>query len=319
MGPDTAQTGEDKMADSQPDTTAQQHTGVAKLGYLGFTTPDVDRMVSYYTDVLSFELVERSSSAAFLTTNFDHHCVVLEETDGDAEAMTFVGYEVRGSLDSAEQRLKNAGCQTERRSDFQPGMPETLVVREPSGTELHLYDVTQGSAVTSYPPLRPTKLGHVASYTSDLAGTQDFYQDLLGFRWSDTIGDFFVFLRCNADHHTANFLHSDRYRGMHHVAFEMRDLNHLQMMLDNLAANDYRLIWGPGRHGPGHNIFTYHRDPDGNIIELFTQLDLMLNEERGYFEPRPWHEDLPQFPKIWNPGVGTGNKWGPLSPEVQTR
>jgi hypothetical protein len=52
---------------------------------------------------------------------------------------------------------------------------------------------------------------------------QNFYQDLLGFRWSDTVGDFFVFPRCNGDH---------------------------------LTKNGYGLHWGPGRHGPGHN--SYH-------------------------------------------------------------
>ena len=53
------------------------------------------------------------------------------------------------------------------------------------------------------------------------------------------------------------------------------------------------------RHGPGHNIYTYHRNPDDQIIELFTELDKMLDEELGYFEPRPWHRDRPQKPKVW--------------------
>jgi catechol 2,3-dioxygenase-like lactoylglutathione lyase family enzyme len=33
----------------------------SKLGYVGFETPDVDRMVEYYTRVLDFVLVERST------------------------------------------------------------------------------------------------------------------------------------------------------------------------------------------------------------------------------------------------------------------
>ena len=100
--------------------------------------------------------------------------------------------------------------------------------------------------------------------------------------------------------------------GMHHVAYEMRDLNHLQTTLDHLAGKEYRLHWGPGRHGPGHNIFTYHRDPDGNTIELFTQLDSMIDEANGYFEPRPWHEDSPQVPKTWEVDIATANSWGPV-------
>ena len=71
---------------------------------------------------------------------------------------------------------------------------------------------------------------------------------------------------------------------------------------DFLSKKDIRLVWGPGRHGIGHNIFTYHRNPDHQITELFTQLDMMLDEDLGYFEPRPWHRDKPQRPKVWTPG-----------------
>ena len=33
-------------------------------------------------------------------------------------------------------------------------------------------------------------------------------------------------------------------------------------------ADKIQLLWGPVRHGPGHNIATYHRNPDGYLIEL---------------------------------------------------
>ncbi|MBA3843773.1 MAG: VOC family protein, partial [Actinobacteria bacterium] len=160
--------------------------------------------------------------------------------------------------------------------------------------------------------VRPSKLGHVAAFTPDLSDMQGFYQELLGFRWSDTIGDFFVFLRCNTDHHAANFMASKKFQGMHHIAYEARDLNHLQTMLDQLAARNIRLHWGPGRHGAGHNIFSYHNDPDGNQVELFTQLDVIYDEEKGYFEPRPWHESFPQYPRTWEVDIAAANKWGPM-------
>jgi catechol 2,3-dioxygenase-like lactoylglutathione lyase family enzyme len=177
---------------------------------------------------------------------------------------------------------------------------------------LHLITSQDPSGVQGYTPLRPTKLGHVAAFVPALDPMQAFYQDLLGFRWSDTIGDFFVFLRCNADHHAANFMASAKFQGMHHVAYEMRDPNHLIAMLDHLAKNDYRLHWGPGRHGPGHNLFTYHRDPDGHVIELFTQLDVVHDEAKGYWEPRPWHEEYPMYPKTWQVDLAAVNQWGPI-------
>lgn len=285
---------------------------VAKLGYVGFRTPDVARLLEYYTTVLDFQMVEDSPSQAFLTTGFDHHCVVIDKAE-TATGRTFVGYEIHGSLDDAAKRLGDRGYATERRSDIGPGTPDVLVVVEPgSGTPLHLYESQEQSGVPTSPGVRPSKLGHVASFTPGLAELQGFYQELLGFRWSDTVGDFFVFLRCNTDHHAANFMASTKFRGLHHIAYEARDLNHLQTMLDQLASHNFRLHWGPGRHGPGHNIFTYHNDPDGNQIELFTQLDVVYDEEKGYFEPRPWHEDFPQYPKTWEVDLAIVNKWGPV-------
>ena len=58
-------------------------------------------------------------------------------------------------------------------------------------------------------------------------------------------------------------------------------------------------MWGPVRHGPGHNVATYHRNPDDQMVEFFIELDKMMDEELGYFEPRPWHGDRPQQPKVW--------------------
>ena len=284
---------------------------VSKLGYVGFETPDVERLVEYYTKVLDFALVDSAPEGAFLTTGTDHHCVVV--TRGDTRARAVVGYEIWEDLDSAQQRLKEAGYETQRRSDIGPGTPDVLVLGEPgTGTPLHLMTAQDPSGVGDYPPLRPTKLGHVAAFTPALDPMQSFYQDLLGFKWSDTVGDFFVFLRCNADHHAANFMASAKFQGMHHIAYEMRDPNHLIAMLDHLAKNDYRLHWGPGRHGPGHNLFTYHRDPDGHVIELFTQIDVVHDEAKGYWEPRPWHEEYPMYPKTWQVDLATVNQWGPV-------
>lgn len=288
---------------------------VSKLGYVEFTSPDPDRLVAYYRTCLGFHVEDRSPELTYLTTGLDHHSVVIRK--GGAAARTSVGYQLAVPLDDAHKRLADAGFQVSRRTDVAPSTPDVLVLNEP-GTEvpLHLYDVQSASDVDHGPAYRPTKLGHVAAFSPSLDQIQGFYQDLLGFRWSDTIGDFFVFLRCNADHHAANFLQSTKFTGMHHVAYEMRDLNHLQTTLDHLARNDVRLHWGPGRHGPGHNVFTYHRDPDGNTIELFTQLDQMIDEANGYFEPRPWHEDRPQVPKTWEVDIATANAWGPVLPEI---
>ena len=69
--------------------------------------------------------------------------------------------------------------------------------------------------------------------------------------------------------------------------------------------------WGPLRHGPGHNIATYHHNCDQQVVEFFCELDQMKDEELGYFDPRPWHHDTPQRPKTWDRKISP-NLWGPL-------
>jgi YD repeat-containing protein len=138
-----------------------------------------------------------------------------------------------------------------------------------------------------------------------------FYVDQLGFKLSDWLGDFFVFLRCNVDHHTMNFI-TAKQRGMFHVAWELDDSAHLTRACDVLGLNKIKLAWGIGRHGPGHNLYAYHYDPDGNVIETFAELDRISSEEQGYFDPRPYHRDNPQRPKVWT--TLPADLWGPPRP-----
>src|SRR6185437_14349378 len=154
---------------------------VSKLGYVGFETPDLDRMIEYYTKILDFSLVDRSAQGAFLTTSFDHHSVVL--TKGETKGRSTVGYEISEPLDDAQRRLRDAGYQVQRRSDIAPGTPDVLVLEEPgTGVPLHLLTAQDPSGVQGYTPLRPTKLGHVAAFVSELGSMQKFYQELLGFK-----------------------------------------------------------------------------------------------------------------------------------------
>jgi catechol-2,3-dioxygenase len=288
---------------------------VNKIGYVAVRTQDVDALVAYYTDVLGLALVSRDADRAYLTTGSDHHAVAI--TKGDPHGRAALGFQVHGSLDDVQRSLSDAGVAAQRRGDPEEGIADAVVVLEPlTETPVVLYERQAASGVGTSLGLRPTKLGHVAGYVPQLAPVQAFWEQTLGFRWSDIIGDFFVFLRCNADHHAVNLMASTKRSGLHHAAFEVRDMIHLKDLLDQLARHEIRLEWGPGRHGAGHNVFTYHRDPDGNVIELFTELDVVHDEDAGTWEPRPWHESFPQGPRQWEPSVAAANAWGPINPEM---
>ena len=290
---------------------------VIKLGYAAFDTSDIEAMLAYYTQVIGLTLVERGSDgAAYLRSSVDHHTLTLYPASENRLRHIALQLSSNQSLKEASKQLGEQGIHAALQTDAEPGVPELLQLVDPEGNTLQLYSVMQ-QVSDGFPEqgIVPEKLGHVAMAVHDVKTTADFYQNVLGFRVSDWIGDFFVFMRCSPDHHTVNFLKS-KYQKMHHIAYQLKDWAHVQRACDHLAKHNIPLVWGPGRHGAGHNIFTYHHDPNGQIIELFTELDTLLNEDLGYFEPRPWHEEFPQKPKVWEDSPRAVNHWGPLpSPE----
>ena len=52
----------------------------------------------------------------------------------------------------------------------------------------------------------------------------------------------------------------------------------------------------------------------GEHVAPVAQLDQM-NEALGHFEPRPWHRDLPQKPKVWAKDPTAANYWGIMPSE----
>ena len=51
---------------------------------------------------------------------------------------------------------------------------------------------------------------------------------------------------------------------------------------------------------------------------VYTELDTMSNEGLGYFDPRPWHDDLPHRPKVWEDVKDGTNLWGFTPPKEFT-
>lgn len=293
---------------------------VRKLGYAAFETRDIAAMQTYYTDVMGLTLAERGDNGAVYFRNaFDYHTIALYP--GEESRLRHFGLQLDGkqSLKEVAAQLNEHGVKAELRTDSEPGVAQLLQLADVEGNTLQLYtSMQQVENGFSEQGIVPEKLGHLGLSVHDPARTADFYQRVLGFRVSDRVEDYFVFLRCGPDHHTLNLMGS-RDQKMNHIAFQLKDWAHVQMACDYLARRDISLLWGPGRHGAGHNIFTYHRDPDQHVIELFTEMDLMLNEELGYFEPRPWHEDFPQKPKHWLDGEKAAIVWGTSLPPAFTR
>jgi catechol 2,3-dioxygenase-like lactoylglutathione lyase family enzyme len=142
---------------------------------------------------------------------------------------------------------------------------------------------------TRRPPREPTRvqrLGHVVLQTTKYTQALNWYLDHLGMIVSDFLffpgqrdrGPTMSFIRCDrgltpADHHTLAMAlgPSNRYL---HSAYQVCDLDTLAAGGEYLAERGYHRSWGIGRHIQGSQIFDYWRDPDGFLVEHFSDGDM---------------------------------------------
>lgn len=283
---------------------------VKRLGHVTFETPDIVRQIAHYTEIVGLNVVAQEKDRAILATHLGEEVIVLER--GLQERTTALSLQVDADFDMSQGRreLQSHGIQSEARTNITEGLKNVTAFTDPNGTRVELFSETRLLPSAKANGAAVIKIGHIAFMVRNPQEIVEFYTKVLGFRVSDWAGDFFAFLRCGPDHHTVNFLRGDEQR-MHHFAFELKDWAHVQGACDHLGQNDVPIIWGPGRHGIGHNIFMYHFDPDQRVVEFYTELDQMKNEALGYFEPRPWHKDRPQRPKVWDDFNEARLTWGP--------
>jgi len=281
-----------------------------RLGHATFTTTDLERQIEYWTEVVGLVVVERGKDHCVLATKLGQECIGLERATS-AGLLLRQSFQVKpgSDLGEIEAKLQGHGVKCERRKDISPGVRDAIVFADPKGTLTEVYaDCVFAPEDPSEKGISPLKFGHLAYRVKDPQKLTAFYCDVMGFRVSDWMGDHFSFLRCGVDHHTLNFARYEEEK-LHHIAFEVRDWGAIHDACDYLTKKKVQLVWGPLRHIVGHNIAAYHRNPDEIRVELFCELDQMKDEELGYWEPRPWHEERPLRPKTW-PKDTWRSQWG---------
>jgi catechol 2,3-dioxygenase-like lactoylglutathione lyase family enzyme len=117
---------------------------------------------------------------------------------------------------------------------------------------------------------RPIQLSHVVLNTKDGEKSERFAVEKLGFLVSDRTR-MMRFVRCNRKHHAIAYVNSD-ISSLNHIAFEMRDLDAVMHGIGRLREAGYACTWGPGRHGPGNNVFGYFIAPFGPVIEYTAEV-----------------------------------------------
>jgi catechol 2,3-dioxygenase len=109
-----------------------------------------------------------------------------------------------------------------------------------------------------------------------------------------------AFMNCASDHHTLAVGITDN-DALNHIAFLMPDSESVMRGGGRMKDAGFPIQWGPGRHGPGDNIFNYFIDPFGIVIEYTAEVEQIDDSH------------VTHGPEFWKWPPGRVDQWG-ISP-----
>lgn len=267
----------------------------ARLDHLRRDSEDPEALAQFYARLFG-DRIERLATGERLVLGHGRKLLVGR---GEKAAVPYFALALQDAaqLRSLRSALESLGlaCEPSPSPLFRDG---AFAVADPDGRRVvfGLAPAPEAATAASGPQAR---LQHFVCATAQPERMLEFYRDRLGMAESDRVLDgealAAVFLRSDPEHHSFAAFRAPQARADHH-AYETRGWNDIRDWADRMAALRIPLWWGPGRHGPGNNLFFMIEDPDGHKVEFSAELEVMTREAAF----RTWpHEQR------------TLNLWGP--------
>ncbi|MEO7022174.1 MAG: VOC family protein [Ktedonobacteraceae bacterium] len=303
-----------------------QRVRVKRLAHVGLWSADVAASTRFYRQVLGFHLrssevtsaeeVELEEANTFLSLGDEYHCLGLfydtRVSAGNGRVpvqhtrLHHISFEVDtdAELAALAARLNQSGIELALAArDGNPDLGDTLWLSDPDGNRIEI-SVTPEDTL-SLPPassqgrrtrLHPHALQHLALRTMNLEDMVEFYTEALGFDISDWLLRESVWLRCNNDHHTLMLMQGKQ--DVDHLGYSIPAGPELLAWADYLSQQQRAILWGPGRHGAGHDLFLRFADADNIHVELSAEL-------QQYYD-----RDVTTPPRLWHSRPSALNLWG---------
>jgi len=258
--------------------------------------PDVAAHARFYTEVWRLSMVaERNGSAYLRGTGAYCHILALHPRREAALLCINLAAADRAAVDRLHARITAAGAGLVGKPApiDEPGGGYGFSFTDPEGRSVRLIAGDARHADASLLPDRPERITHVVLNSARPEDAAAFWVEALGFEVSDR--SMLTFIRCNDDHHNIAF-HPAKSATLHHVAFEMDGIDSVMRGAGRMRDAGRPIEWGPGRHGPGNNVFAYFVGPDDFVIEYTAEVAKVDGNYRRR-EPKDWvyppgHSDL---------------------------
>lgn len=280
---------------------------IESLRSVDLLVPDLAAAAAFYQDVWGLAPAGRAAGAVWLRgAGTDPHLLALHA--GDAPAIRSVTFRAAPGVDleALADRAARGGARPVHgvRAMDEHGDGLGFAARDPRGRTIR---VVQGDRRPAPLPHdagtadRPERLAHVNVNSADVDADVAFWTDALGFRLTDR-SKMMGFVRTNSDHHSV-VIAAAPVDTLNHVAFQLPGWEGVMRASGRMVDAGHPIGWGPGRHGPGNNVFAYFVDPFGFVVE-YTADVLQVDDDHPVGGPDDW---------AWPPG--RTDQWGIAPPK----
>jgi catechol 2,3-dioxygenase-like lactoylglutathione lyase family enzyme len=280
------------------------------------TAPDLDAMEEFLVN-FGMVRVERTKNRLYMRgTGPAHHLHITELAD----TPRFIGAAFYAkSEDDLKKIAKAAGASGIEHLD-EPGGGQRVRLKEPNGYQIEivhgipdakpikverqpinwretLFERTGDLMRLKKEPAHVMRMGHVVLFSPKVVETTRWFRETLGLIQSDDVyagteqniigtfsradnGEDFV------DHHIFFCAHHPEKTGLHHLSFEVEDIDDVFVGHEFLKSiGKYKHHWGIGRHLLGSQVYDYWRDPWGRVHEHWTDSDRLNVHSGSHIHP----------------------------------
>ena len=253
---------------------------------IGSSRPE--QLAGFYSRVMQLELSEIADA---IVARGPARRIIFKL--GADRTLGFAAYALQSDKDLEELKVRLTKAGTELRPSpsclFRD--QDACSITDPDGNTI-VFGVREKQLSTDKPGL-PARLQHAVVGTAHMQPMVDFYTDVVGLHISDLVSDDAgnlksCFMRGDDEHHCFAIFHTPEKAFDHHC-YEAGDWDLIRDWADRLAEMRIPIDWGPGRHGPGNNLFLMFRDPDRNWIEVSAELEVVAEDKEIGHWPHEEH------------------------------
>jgi catechol 2,3-dioxygenase len=298
---------------------------IAHLGAVELLTPEPQKTMWFFREVLGMELVHTTTESAWLRAYGDYAMATLKLTAADAPGVGIIAWRTTSpqALERRAAALTAAGL-AEGWSNQEFGRGRSFRCRDPEGHRIDLYyeeqryEATEAtrSKLKNQPSRYPgrgvgvRRIDHLALLCKDVAANRQFAQDLLGLRLREQVvfnngaTEIGAWLSPSPVHHQVAYVLDvkDGDARLHHFSLWVDEREQVLRAADILTENGIFIEAGPAKHNNSQGFYLYCYEPGGNRVEVYAGSFLVLAPD---FEVVRWNEQE----------RGTGVYWGGALPE----